>query len=196
MSDQILLIDRIEFTTIFVKHNFGEFERDPVFPQLDFDSRNIKFFTRSDLIYPDDELDDPRHFVLVYGVRVASDSGSAQPPYDIEIEARGYFSYVGDNEFEGANRFRAVRFSGYQVLYGAIREMVANLTARGRHGIWHLPARQFGAIAKSRAEADEITRQEALAKRKVESQSPSTTQSSEDSVPSKKKKARRKLPES
>jgi preprotein translocase subunit SecB len=81
------------------------------------------------------------------------------PPYEIEVEAVGYFRYVGGDEFKGVDRFRAVRFSGYQILHGAIREMVSNLTARARHGLWHLPARNFGDIAKTQAEEDEERRQ-------------------------------------
>jgi hypothetical protein len=189
MSAQLLLIDRIEFDKISVKHNVGDFDRDQIFPQLDFDAHDVKFLTRSDLVYPDEELNDPRHFVLFYGIKVASEGNETLTPYDFEIEARGYFSYVGDDKFEGADRFRAVRFSGYQILYGAIREMLANLTARGRHGIWHLPARQFGAIAKSRADDDEAQRQTALKAREVKTLEPqSSTEAEKKASPEKKRK--------
>ena len=162
MSAQLLLIDRIEFSTIKVEAREGEFSRHEHFPQLEIDPAPIKFFTRSDLAYPDDELDDPRHFILTYGVRVHEDEPNTASPYNFEVEAIGYFRYVGNEEFTGAERFRAVRFSGYQVLYGAIREMVANLTARGPHGIWHLPARNFGVVAKDRADDDEKERLAAI----------------------------------
>jgi hypothetical protein len=41
--------------------------------------------------------------------------------------------------------------------------MVSNLTARSRHGLWHLPARNFGRVAEQQAKEDEAARQEKLA---------------------------------
>lgn len=163
MSSPLLSIDRIEFDAIKISANDGEFHSDLVFPQIEFDFKDVSFLTMSDLVYPEEEIHDPRHFVLVYGVKIEVEEGKPSPPYSFEIAARGYFLYEGDGQFVGADRFRAVRFSGYQVLHGAIREMVCNLTARGRHGLWHLPARHFGAMALKRAEADEQQRQSRLA---------------------------------
>lgn len=166
MSNQILLLDRIEFLKINVEAQSGKYPLDRTFPQLVIDPEKIDVLTRSDLIYPPEQLDDPRVFVLIYGVKIGGDSKGDFPlPYAIEIEAAGYFRYVGGEEFTGEHRFRAVRFSGYQILYGAIREMASNLTARGRHGLWHMPARNFGRVAEARAKEDEARRQAALAGR-------------------------------
>lgn len=164
MSAQILLLDRVEFSTIQVKASSGDFPQDDNFPQLAVEPDNVNFLTRSDLIYPPEQIEDPRHFVLTYGVKITSEAGDKNGalPYEVEIEASGYFRYVGGEEFKEERRFRAVRFSGYQILYGAIREMVCNLTARGRHGLWHLPARNFGAIAEARANEDEAKRKKTL----------------------------------
>lgn len=166
MTGQILLFDRIEFLSVKVEANEGEFSRNEIFPQLQVDAERLEILTKSDLIYPQDQIDDPCYFMLVYGVKISGDE-STKPrlPYNFEVEAAGYFRYVGGNEFMGEDRFRAVRFSGYQILYGAIREMVSNLTARSRHGLWHLPARNFGRIAEKRAKEDESLRQAELAKR-------------------------------
>jgi hypothetical protein len=79
-------------------------------------------------------------------------------PYFVELEAVGYLRYVGDDNFQGVDRFRAIRFTGYQMLYGAMREMLCNLTARSRHGIWQLPARSFHDVAREQAENDEKER--------------------------------------
>lgn len=164
MSSQILLLDRIEFSTIKVESLRGNFPLDQSFPQLAINPDEITFLTRSELIFPEDQVTDPRHFALTYGIKVnRSDTPENQfSPYEIEVEAIGYFRYVGDAEYQGVDRLRAVYFSGYQILHGAIREMVCNLTARGRHGLWHLPARSFGGIAKERAEQDEERRQQLL----------------------------------
>lgn len=169
MTAQKLLLDRVEFVTIKVSAEADdvEFNVDPTFPQLDFDSSKVVFLTRSDLGYPPEEAADPQHFALSYGIRaLASEQEEGlKLPYSIELEAVGFFRYVGGDDHVGVDRFRAVRFSGYQILYGAIREMVSNLTARGRHGIWHLPARNFNAIARARAEEDEQERQALLESR-------------------------------
>jgi hypothetical protein len=159
MSSQKLLLDRLEFSTVKVvaaKEKFAAWDKN--FPQLDFDFDGITFLTRSALHYSPDEASDPRHFALSYGVKLDSGSSPKKVPYELEIEVTGYFRYLGDDEFQGADRFRAVRFSGYQILYGAIREMVCNLTARAPHGLFQLPARNFGLVAKERAEKDEVTR--------------------------------------
>ena len=164
MNAHILQLDRIEFLTIKVSANEGEFPLGKPFPQLECSVDDFALLTRSDLFYPETDAADPRVFMLVYGVRVAREhqENDAIPPYEVEVEAAGYFRYTGDDEFTGADRFRAVRLSGYQILYGAIREMVSNLTARSRHGLWHLPARNFGSVAKARADQDEQRRQELI----------------------------------
>lgn len=168
-SAQILLLDRVEFSVIKVESLHGEFPLDPGFPQLAIDPEKVNYLTRSELIFPEDQAVDPRHFALTYGVKVNRDDVPMDrgSPYEIEVEAVGYFRYVGGDEFKGVDRFRAVYFSGYQILHGAIREMVCNLTARGRHGLWHLPARSFGSIAKEHAERDEERRQQLLAQAAV-----------------------------
>jgi preprotein translocase subunit SecB len=175
MSTQKLLLDRVEFSTVKVESlQDGDFKRDDVFPQLEFDSDEVKFLTRSALAYTPDEAADPRHFQFIYGIKVDSETAGVKIPYSLEIEAVGYFRYVGGEEFSGADRFRAVRFSGYQILHGAIREMVSNLTARGRHGIWNIPARNFGEMARLKADDDEAQRKELLQslEAKVESAAP------------------------
>lgn len=166
MSNQILLLDRVEFGTVKIESNPGEFEQDKNFAQLALEEDDIPFLTRSDLIYPPDQLDDPRYFMLTYGVKISQEHSDGQKlPYEVEVEAIGYFRYVGGDEFKDERRFRAVRFSGYQILYGAIREMVSNITARGRHGLWHLPARNFGAIAETKANEDQAQRLQAIAEK-------------------------------
>lgn len=166
MSSQLLLLDRVEYSTVKIVATDGDdrFKLNNNFPQLEFDFSKVGFLTRSNLGYPHEEAEDPRHFALTYGVKIDDerDKGIAIP-YSIEVEVVGFFRYVGGDEYKGADRFRAVRFSGYQILYGAIRELVCNLTARGRHGIWQLPARTFGAISQQRADEDEAERQGLLA---------------------------------
>ncbi len=166
MSKQILHLDRIEFKTVKIDANRGDFPLDKVFPQLTVADESLKVLTRSSLYYPPEEIRDPRVFVLTYGIKIENDPSAETPvsPYEVEVEASAFFRYVGGDEFANEERFRAVRFSGYQILYGAIREMVSGVTARSRHGLWHLPARTFGAVAAARAKEDQAERASLLAK--------------------------------
>jgi len=161
----LLLVERIEFEQVKVEASRSvEVEADEGFPQIKCDFEKIEQLVRSQLDYPSEELHDPVHFRFVYGVKIGSPKKKEfnQPPYCIEVEAVGYFRYVGKEAHEGVERFRAVRFTGYQILYGAIREMVANVTARGPNGLWHLPGRNFHGVAKVMAEKDEALRQERI----------------------------------
>lgn len=165
MSEPLLLVERIEFQTVKVDASrTAKVERDDVFPQLFLDFAQIEVLVRSQLDYPPEELNDPTHFRFLYGVKIGEpkDASKVKPPYCLEVEATGFFRYVGKDVHVGVERFRAVRFTGYQILYGAIREMVANITARGPHGLWHLPARNFHGVAKAMSEKDEAARQTRL----------------------------------
>jgi hypothetical protein len=62
------------------------------------------------------------------------------------------------DSLEGAARFTAVRATGYAILYGAMREMVSNLTARGAHGLWMLPGADFNQASREEAAQDEEDR--------------------------------------
>lgn len=165
MNPLLLLVERIEFEVVKVEASrSAEVQMHEAFPQLECDFTKIEVLVRSQLDYPDSEAADPTHFRFLYGVRVGipKKSEMVAPPYCIEMEAVGYFRYVGGDAHVGVERFRAVRFTGYQILYGTIREMVANITARGPNGLWHLPGRNFHGVAQVMAEKDEIGRKAKL----------------------------------
>lgn len=157
MSSHKLMLDRIEYLKVAVEANEGKFKLNDTFPQIEFNYDDAKIMHRSDLRYDPKCVSDPRQFYLVLGTKVVASDDSRPLPYNIEVLLAGYFRYAGD-EFSGADRFRAVRFSGYQILYGATREIVANMTARGPHGLFHIPAKNFGLMAKTHAEKDEVMR--------------------------------------
>lgn len=165
MNHLLLLVERIEFEVVKIEASRTvEVETHDAFPQLKCDFNKCEVLVRSQLDYPDTEVADPIHFRFLYGVRISKPTkpGFVAPPYCIEVEAVGYFRYVGKESHVGVERFRAVRFTGYQILYGAIREMVANVTARGPNGLWHLPGRNFHGAAKTMSEKDEAGRQKKL----------------------------------
>ncbi|WP_191576305.1 hypothetical protein [Achromobacter insolitus] len=164
MNPTTLPVDRIEFTVIKVEANrsFSADKRSKHFPQVDFSfsDSDVRLAQRSFLTV--DNQENPRFFALDFGIKLEdAESTDASVPYELEVVVRGYLRYTG-SQHVGVDRFRAVRFSGYSILYGAIREMVSNLTGRGPHGILQLPAMNFHELAKADAENDEANRQKVL----------------------------------
>jgi len=152
-----LSLDRLEFHEIKIKANPKAISvLENHLPQLRIDFNKYDLYHRSKIAFPDSEVENPRHFAVTYGVKLESKPGETMP-YDIEVEAMALLNYQGEDH-AGADRFRAVRFSAYQMLHGAIREMVANLTARSRHGLLQIPSRNFNRIAKHEADEDEAER--------------------------------------
>jgi preprotein translocase subunit SecB len=162
MTDKFsqLLLDRLEFVTVNIKCLVkAEVSRDAAFPQLKMDFDKYTLLQRSGLQYDPRTANDPRNFAAFYGVKLEA-KDKQEVPYEIEVDAVAFLRYEGD--YSPQDRFRSVRLSGYQIMYGAIREMVANVTSRARHGTMQLPARNFNGMAKLDAEEDEKQRQEHL----------------------------------
>lgn len=160
MKASPLLLDRLEFSQLHLAAN-PDYKNglQKEFPQLAFSFKNIFFQRRSSVDYPPDQVDDPRHFIFKLGIKLdqASQKDGIVLPYEVEVEAVAFFRYMTD-EMNGADRFRAVRASGYPMLYGAIREMIANLTARGSFGLWQLPSTNFSRAAEQESKLDEEQR--------------------------------------
>lgn len=64
-----------------------------------------------------------------------------QCPYSIDVQAMGRFDYVGPNDDGHAEDLIVV--NGLSILYGAIRELCAVITARMPHGAICLPGANF-----------------------------------------------------
>lgn len=163
MNPTTLPMDRLEFLSVnVVACKDYERQQHSYFSQLDFTfDDTVRIAQRSSLGIDDEE--NPRFFVFDFAIKLSRhDDEDKTLPYEIEVEARGYFRYIGDLH-DGVDRFRAVRVSGYAILYGAIREIVSTITGRGTHGVLQLPAMNFHSLAKSEAESDEKARQDALA---------------------------------
>lgn len=160
-----LSLDRLEFHEIKIKtNNKAKSAMEGHIPQLRIEFEKYNLYHRSGILYPDSEIENPRHFAVTYGVKLESKQDELMP-YEIEVEAVALLNYQGD-DLTGADRFRAVRFSGYQMLHGAVREMVANLTARSRHGLLQIPSRSFNGLAKRESEEDEAERIKRIARLK------------------------------
>ena len=64
-----------------------------------------------------------------------------QLPYVISVEASGQFRLVGD--IDPARQDEVVEVNGASLVVGALRQLVADLTARSSHGAITLPTLRF-----------------------------------------------------
>lgn len=73
-------------------------------------------------------------------LRINAIEGEKPPPYTGQLVASGIYevhpNYPHDSE-------RLIRITGASMLYGAIRELVSSITARGPHGMLTLPSVSF-----------------------------------------------------
>ncbi|WP_223522939.1 hypothetical protein [Pseudomonas sp. BF-RE-24] len=172
MKAASLSISKVEFIHVRVESNSDyEGEHSSEFHQLDFSFDGVNFKRRMSLQYDKAKSEDPRTFIFGLSIMLEedeNDSDSKPLPYDIDIKAVVYMKYMSDH-LTGMERFRAIRATGYSILYGAIREMVSNLTARGPNGMWSLPSADFNSASGEEAIVDEKRRQEYLAKQAISS---------------------------
>lgn len=162
MKPASLSLDRLEFTKIHVvanpKFDPSSEEANCAYPQLNFNFSGVNFVRRTRVNFPDDEAADPRHFQVVFSMTaLEKDQEKKTLPYEFDVEVIAYLTYLG-SEMHGVDRFKAVRYSAYPMLYGAIREMVSTTSARSSHGMLQLPSADFRKSALSDAEKDEERR--------------------------------------
>lgn len=168
MKAPSLSVDKVEFVHVKVEANplfDGEYSQE--FLQLDFPFKGVLFRRRMTLQYDKSKSDDPKDFIFGLNIVLVNNEeaeNNVDLPYTVDVKAIVYLRYKSDS-LQGMERFRAVRATGYAILYGAIREMVSNLTARASHGMWSLPSADFNAAAHEEAEQDEAKRQAYLLKK-------------------------------
>lgn len=163
-----LTLNRLEFTNISIEANENfNIENQPTYaPQLEFNFQGIMFRKKSSLAYPDDEVDAPKNFALMFELAIDKKDQKEDvcPPYFFRVAAQAFLTLERHDFDNKVEVFRAVRQTGYSMIYGAMREMVANLTCRSTHGMMQLPTAQFQSQAKLEAEADEKVRVKRLPK--------------------------------
>lgn len=156
MNPSVFDLSHLEFQRFEVDANpeFALSESRPLFPQIGFEFNNVKFEIGSDLVYPDSELLDPRHFTfsVKLSIRQSKQDEGVLLPYSVTIEGRAYLHFRGKNQ--DLERFKYVRGTGYSMLYGAFREQIANFTARSVHGLWFLPTANFNSQVEAEALKD------------------------------------------
>lgn len=84
---------------------------------------------------------DPRVWRLTLTVEFGGDEDAPPAPYTGRLKAVGSFRVAA--AFPEDRRESLIRVTGASILFGACREMLANLTARGPHGMISLPSISF-----------------------------------------------------
>lgn len=85
--------------------------------------------------------DEPGKWLVELGLKLDEDEEDGCPPYTFRVETVGLFAV--EPEYPEKKVEAMVRVNGAAVLYGFIRELVANLTARGPFPQVHLPTVTF-----------------------------------------------------
>jgi len=156
-----LTLNRLEFTQVSIEAN-DRFttEEQRYAPQLDFSFSGAMFRKKSSLAYQDEEISEPKKFALKFELALNKEDQKEDicPPYYFRLAAQAFMTLEKSDFDNTLEVFRAVRQTGYSIIYGAMREMVANLTARSTHGMMQLPTAQFQQAAKDEAEKDEANR--------------------------------------
>lgn len=86
-------------------------------------------------------------FGLQLTLRVGPKEGTSAP-YQIDMALRGVVRMHGTGLAANDRHDRAL-VNGISLLYGAVREMVGNITSRAVHGPFHLPALNFSDLVQN-----------------------------------------------
>ena len=85
--------------------------------------------------------DDPSRWMVTLHLSIGQADGKECPSYSLDMEAVGFFHVTDD--FPAEKRTPMVKANAPAVLFGAMREMVANITARGPYPRMDLPTVTF-----------------------------------------------------
>jgi preprotein translocase subunit SecB len=85
--------------------------------------------------------DKPREYQLILALELGSSTPDQESPYAARLTIEGEFEVA--EAYPPEMREELIRVTGASMLYGACREMLANLTARSTHGMSTLPSVSF-----------------------------------------------------
>jgi preprotein translocase subunit SecB len=131
MQTSPLQLEAHHFTRIDISVQEGEVEKS-----------DLRFSCETG--YAVDEENPRRHRVSLKLVLEARPE--TRPPYVGEVEAVGYFKVL--EGWPEEKIIELVSVNGPSVLYGAIREMILNMTGRFPHGAIQIPAVRFPPMEK------------------------------------------------
>ena len=85
--------------------------------------------------------EDPRKWLVTLELTFGENNDDAPSPYSGRISIEGEFQVT--DGFPQERMQTLIEVTGSSILYGACREMLANLTARSTHGMISLPSVSF-----------------------------------------------------
>lgn len=86
------------------------------------------------------DQDDPENYAVKLKITINNEEGK-KAPYDVDVEVAGFFSISKKTPIADREDFIVV--NGCAILYGAIRDLVLNLTSRSGNGSLLLPTVNF-----------------------------------------------------
>lgn len=90
---------------------------------------------------PDSDQESPAYIVEVSIGLLEEQVVAHRLPYVVDVEARGQFRVIG--EIDPARRETVVEVNGASLVVGALRQLVAELTASSSQGAFTLPTLRF-----------------------------------------------------
>lgn len=104
----------------------------------------------------DRDEEDPNAFRIVMRIKLAENGYTAEenPPYMISLVIVGYFSFAKGTAEDIMQRM--INLNGTSILYGIARGLVGQATGASKHGQFVLPAVNFVALIKARAESHDL----------------------------------------
>jgi preprotein translocase subunit SecB len=106
-------------------------------PQGGFSLNTTRSFRQHD--------DKPREYQLILALELGSSTPDQESPYAARLTIEGEFEVA--EAYQPEMREELIRVTGASMLYGACREMLANLTARSTHGMSTLPSVSFASTS-------------------------------------------------
>lgn len=109
--------------------------------QFDFSGVNIRCDVGHSHVQ--DDLGNLTENSLLVGVAITiTNENGKKAPYSIHVGAKGFFDWVGEKK-DTKEMHDLIVVNGASILYGAIREMVSNVTSRSIAGPCLLPSLSF-----------------------------------------------------
>lgn len=109
--------------------------------------------------------EDALRFVLELGVEIGTSDPDDPAPHEARLSIQGFFKVNGSYPEGRVNEL--VEVTGASMLYGACREMLISLTARGPHGIVSLPSVSFIEPKEQPAKKKSATSKKKTATRRI-----------------------------
>ena len=147
LSSSPLQLERHEFTEIHLVANQTDS------PEGGFEIGIQKEFKLHDA--------NPRSFILILTIQLSASDPDKPCPYDAKLTISGHFNVA---EVYQGNPEQLIDVTGASILYGAAREMLANLTSRGPHGLVSLPSVSFLSASPAKKSAKKAAKKKAATK--------------------------------